>query len=159
MEFCPRRKRQVSGGAEGKCISVSPGPCPLNFRPTQHISQASPPQPWYSTGPPHGDTIPPGAGTAPLSPPQARAAVPAWPTSPKPNHSGWLQARLFPVQAVAGARSRVRSEGLAPQKGRGRAQRQHRCASQRARLLWPPLATCVCFGGFPLLKLCSLDSS
>lgn len=26
MEFCPRRKRQVSGGAEGKCISVSPGP-------------------------------------------------------------------------------------------------------------------------------------
>lgn len=40
MEFCPCRKRQVSGGAEGKCILISPGPCPLNFRPTQHISQA-----------------------------------------------------------------------------------------------------------------------
>lgn len=65
----------------------------------------------------------------------------SWPLSfelqTNPAHF-WVAAA--PAVPKPGARSRVWSEGSALFKG-------------------PPLATPVCFGGFPLLKLCSLDSS
>lgn len=65
----------------------------------------------------------------------------SWPLSfelqTNPAHF-WVAAA--PAVPKPGARSWVWSEGSALLKG-------------------PPLATPVCFGGFPLLKLCSLDSS